>query len=344
MTSPSWFRFLRFDSLLASSRGGRKPRHRIARRLLSLERLEDRMVPSTASSNVAGGLNNATINPAPASIGLVLPTPSQQNSGVAVGAFPVAVPTTLLSILATTQNLGQLSSQLQGLSVNSLGQTNSFLLASYTTGAFGFGSGTQPGQPWVGAAYNVGLANHQFSFSSNSDQGFQVPPPWSRSINYNQENDGEIDQDSATQLIDPAQASVPDEDNQETDEGFDASAEDISADGAITRTQPRMEHATDEEIAHEVLAWEDGFSYEDTSLPGNLPTTINRDGASDESEPEAIRFSDLPTFSRTFGLSSLTPIQFSALLTGLAMSALQVKSTDEQPAVVSDELEEQPVA
>jgi hypothetical protein len=364
MTSPSWFRFLKLDFVFSSGKtGGSKPHHRPLRPLLSLEQLEDRMVPSAAAANVGGGVNNPTVNPNPQSIGVFLPPSGnfQQNpSALGAAVFPNAVPTSALGILAATQDQGHLYGQFRSVSVNSQGQVDPFILTPYTSGAYGFGSGTQPGQPWAPAAYNVGLANHQFSFSSNSDQGFQVPPPWSRSIDYTQENDGDINRDTKmAPLLGPAKATLPGEEEGREDESVNDKTGEISADQSVALAHPlgeqglsngnsdrgvRDETAPREEMDREAALWEEGFSYAVTPLPGDHHMPIRSDSVGDESEPADSHLGDLPTLSRSLDLSSLSPLQFSALLTGLAMSALQVKSMEEAPESALDELEEVPAA
>lgn len=365
MASPSWFRLLWSDFVFASGKAGyRKPRHRTGRALLSVERLEDRMAPAVAAANVAGGLNNPTVNPAPQSIGVVLPTTAvntlqNNNSGLAAGTFPSATDQTVLGVLAATQTQGQLYGQFKAVSVNSQGQADPFLLAPYAATAYGFGSGTQPGQPWQGAAYNVGLANRQFSFSSNSDSGIQAMPPWTRNIEYDQNTDPDTGEDGeAVQLLESAKANLSSDDNGQNEVGDDEGAEEVSADGLMIRTLPPADSAVhdrnraraaiaesslpDDEIAREARMWEDSFSYSAASVPDNHRLSVNDEWTEDAAVNTEVHFSDLPTLSRSLGLFSLTPMQFSALLTGLAVSALQMKSADERPENVPDEIEEEP--
>jgi hypothetical protein len=152
MSVTSWFRFtqLHFPSAVT------KPSRRRVPTRPFLEYLEERAVPDAASGNVLGNLNNATINTNLASSGLVLtPNPTFATlNAVALGTFFNGF---------ASLNLGQ-----QGAIVpsNFLNVPTSFLF-----NAFGFGSGTQPNQPWVPNAYNLGLANGQFAFPSQADFG-----------------------------------------------------------------------------------------------------------------------------------------------------------------------------
>jgi hypothetical protein len=48
------------------------------------------------------------------------------------------------------------------------------------TGAYGFGSGSQPNAPWKPNAYNLGLANRQPDYATQTDNGLGSASPWSR--------------------------------------------------------------------------------------------------------------------------------------------------------------------
>jgi len=328
---------------------------------MTLEQLEDRMVPSAASSNMVAGVNNATVNPAPQSIGVVVPATTnaqQNNSGLAAATFPATSNTTVLGVLAATQTQGQLYGQFRAVSVNSQGQIDQFNQMPWNNGAFGFGSGTQPGQPWAPAAYNVGLANHQFAFSSSSDQGLQAPPPWTRPIDYNQEIDAESDQDSqAIHPLGAAEAPVADEDKGQADEeGTESNTDDLTTwlpsakEHAVPtrnseRTADEESLSADARLAQEALLWKEGFSYAVGSLPDDhRAAMLMGDDRTTESEQAEVHLSDLPTLSSSLSLSGLTPLQFSALVTGLALSTLQIKGIDEDTKEVSEEWEEVPAA
>lgn len=116
-----------------------------------LEHLEERTLLD-ASSGLIGG-NNLAFNGAPASSGIILPM--QNVSGVTALGFPIA-----------------------GVAA-ALPATASFAAQSIA-GTLGFGSGTDPNAPWQPNAYNVGLANHQYSYPSQTDVGFTAVPPWHR--------------------------------------------------------------------------------------------------------------------------------------------------------------------
>jgi len=194
MSLASWFSLPKFN--LSSALKLSRPEPRPTRYRLSLEMLEDRMLLSTAgSANQMGGANNPTL------VNFSLPTTSflvTQNpidrTGIANGtSFSNSVlnANQPLSFTALADQLvqgAQATTQFRALGVNSQGQGNPLLqnqffqLAFFTTAA-GFGSGTWPNRPWVPAAYNLGLANHQFGYPSQADLGFQTAPPWANSVN-----------------------------------------------------------------------------------------------------------------------------------------------------------------
>ena len=73
----------------------------------------------------------------------------------------------------------QLNAQFRDFAVNSQGEDNQLFqtTADILFDAYGFGSGVMPNAPWMPAAYNLGLANHQFNFPSPSDLGIHSAPP-----------------------------------------------------------------------------------------------------------------------------------------------------------------------
>jgi hypothetical protein len=150
-------------------------------------------------------LNNATVNFAPQSIGQTLaPSPNTQVTSAATsnnGATQAVIANLLAPFtqgaLAAPLAQGQPYDQFRLLAVNSQGQGNQpqVFQQIYFMGAFGFGSGTQPNQPWVPNAYNLGLANQQCAFPSQSDFGFQTPPPGYHPTAHLQRNDNGPDTD-----------------------------------------------------------------------------------------------------------------------------------------------------
>jgi hypothetical protein len=140
------------------------------------------MLLDMGAANVLVVLNNPSVNSAPQSSGLTLsPTPTSGQI-VAVPANLQAAATQGALVAPLAQN--QLYDQFRLLAVNSQGSGNQLQIFQqlFFQPAFGFGSGTQPNQPWVLNAYNLGLANQQWSFPSQSDLGFQAPPSWNHPI------------------------------------------------------------------------------------------------------------------------------------------------------------------
>lgn len=163
----------------------------------SLESLEERTLLDASSGLIGGAFNNPNLNSNFnfASSGNVLSIPGASNfgsSGISNGANPqhsltftglanseVGAQAASSSFLAQDQLYGQF----RIFGVNSQGDNPSFSQLATTQNilrdAFGFGSGTLPNRPWMPAAYNLGLANGQFGYSSQSDNGFSSVAPWS---------------------------------------------------------------------------------------------------------------------------------------------------------------------
>lgn len=189
MSFPFWTRLLKLGLGVSVAKSARHATPRPARAPFSIERLEDRTVPS-AGFNSLGATNNPTVNAAPASTGLVVVgSPGQtigNNPFPSVGGAPGGQNGALgLLVGAAAVNSLGLDDASVGLfassAVNSHGIFNQ-LVATFVPNVYGFGSGTQPGQPWVPNAYNLGLANHQSSFPSMSDLGFQPTAAWPRNL------------------------------------------------------------------------------------------------------------------------------------------------------------------
>jgi len=160
-----------------------------------LEYLEERALLDASSGLIGGAFNNLALNSNfnQASNGFISPIPGANNfgsSGIANGANPQhALAFTGLansdvgaqSASSTFLAQDQLYSQFRLFAVNSQGpdfQLEQQQLINFLVPSFGFGSGTWPNRPWMPAAYNVGLANHQFGYPSQSDNGFLSAPQW----------------------------------------------------------------------------------------------------------------------------------------------------------------------
>jgi hypothetical protein len=157
------------------------------------------MLLNAGSSNMFGVVNNPTVNFAPHSSGLFVPPATGSTlNGASSNGLIAGIPANLQVVagqgaLAAPLAQSQTYDQFRLLGVNSQGQGNQpqIFQQLYFMPAFGFGSGTQPNQPWVPNAYNLGLANQQWSFPSQSDLGFQAPAPWYRPTAHYQQADQE---------------------------------------------------------------------------------------------------------------------------------------------------------
>ncbi len=152
----------------------------------SLEHLEERTLLDASSGLIAGSSGNLNLNSNfnLASNGAILPTPQSTPNTTAVtpNVFPSAGASTALAATSTFLAQGQISSQFRSFGVNSQGAAFRDLNSQVgmLTGAFGFGSGTQPNAPWKPNAYNLGLANRQPDYSTQTDNGLGSATPWSR--------------------------------------------------------------------------------------------------------------------------------------------------------------------
>jgi len=185
MTSATFLELLSFDTLSDDSASPKRRRTRYPVPLF-VEQLEDRTVPD-ATVGFNGPLNVAAIS--------FSPQPNVQFAPF-LTATPVFVeganylpwsnqnlPLLTISGVNSVGPSAELY-ELFGLNaVNSSGQANPLASRSWVPDAFGFGSGTQPGEPWAPAYMNVGLANQQG----------QQTALWGRTITYGQGNGANTD-------------------------------------------------------------------------------------------------------------------------------------------------------
>lgn len=177
MSLASWFSLPKFQ--LPTNRNHspwREPLHTRPR----VEQLEDRLLLTAGSSNQQGLVNNPTINFNAPSIGLTLPNNSQGGNPLAVSQFVNTQQSTSIGAQANLLAQGQVTNQFRSFSVNSQGQGNEYVgnQTQFQATAMGFGSGVMPNAPWMPAAYNLGLANHQFANPSMLDNGFGSSTAW----------------------------------------------------------------------------------------------------------------------------------------------------------------------
>jgi hypothetical protein len=148
-----------------------------------LEHLEERTLLD-ASSGLIGGVNNLTFNGAPASSGNVLPVPTSGEHAASISGIDASGRGSQASSDALLAQ-DQPNAQFRLFGVNSQGEGSRYIqqtTANILRDAYGFGSGTQPNAPWMPNAYNLGLANHQFGYSSQADMGYSSVPPWSSPV------------------------------------------------------------------------------------------------------------------------------------------------------------------
>jgi len=185
MTSATFLELLSFDTFSddAASAKRRRTRHPVP---LFVEQLEDRTVPD-ATVGFSDPLNLAAASFSPQPTAQFAPFLTATPVFVAGANYlPLSNQNLPLLTISGVNSVGPSAElyELFGLNaVNSSGQANPLASRSWVPDAFGFGSGTQPGEPWAPAYMNVGLANQQ---------GQQVSP-WSRTISYGQGNGARTD-------------------------------------------------------------------------------------------------------------------------------------------------------
>jgi len=204
MSLASWFRLpkFRFASALRPLTQRRPFRSR-----LRVEQLENRMLLAASVNNVPT-LDNSAATFNTQQIGLTPPQVNQLQNPIAVtqtvnGAqFPI-LNGVAIGAQANLLAQSQLYDQFRAFGVNSQGQGNEFPTMQwlYAQTAMGFGSGTQPNAPWMPAAYNLGLANRQFNYSSQSDLGFSATPPWFRPTAQSLPQEQPLDADQMTESL-----------------------------------------------------------------------------------------------------------------------------------------------
>jgi len=178
MSFASWFSVPKHHRTSALNKPVRQPRRQPTHSRPSLEHLEERTLLDASSGLIGGASGNLNLNSNfnLASSGNVLPIPTSGYNALADNGASSQAATAALAAQ------DQPNSQFRLFGVNSQGE-NSQLIPQTTAyilrDAYGFGSGTQPNRPWMPNAYNLGLANRQFGYSTQSDMGFPSAPQWS---------------------------------------------------------------------------------------------------------------------------------------------------------------------
>lgn len=193
MSLASWFTATQLHRPAALNKTRRQPN----RSRPSLERLEERTLLDASSNLIGGSFGNLNLNSnfSFGSSGNILPSPGYSDAGSSLRANG-ADPQHSLNFSglasggsgaeAASSNLlaqDQPYSQFRAFGANSEGEGfQLFQLATVNIlrDAYGFGSGSQPNAPWKPNAYNLGFANGQFGYSTQTDMGFAAVIPGAR--------------------------------------------------------------------------------------------------------------------------------------------------------------------
>lgn len=207
MSLASWFHLPKLQ--FASDHTSSAPREPLWGRP-RVEQLEDRMLLTAGSANQQGYLNNASINFNTQAIGLTAPSNFQRENPLAITQIVNGMQSPLLNGVAigAQANLltqSQVYDQFRAFGVNSMGQSGQGsefqqFQGTFMAMAMGFGSGTMPNAPWMPAAYNVGLGNHQFNYPSQADHGFPPAAPWFQQSMQRAQNDQRWDDAQTTRI------------------------------------------------------------------------------------------------------------------------------------------------
>ncbi len=267
----------------------------------SLECLEERTLLDASSGLIGGASGNLNLNNNfnLGSNGVILPTAhnTPNTTAVTTNVFPTASAGTALAVSSSFLSQGQLSSQFRDFAINSQGAGFRFDLNSQVgmlTGASGFGSGTQPNAPWKPNAYNLGLANRQPDFSTQTDNGFAPAQPWSRQWS---SPVAQSQQNNQNRLVDDEdQLHFLDKDEQETEE-----PEQLTAQHTMSEDKQPPQHRRDLNVGEEgdnmQALIEQQASEKKSPVEGTVPA--------DEVIPDPLL------------LSTLAPAQMAALVAGL---------------------------
>lgn len=329
MALTSWFRLPNFSFASVVNAAPRRPsvRRQPLRSRLHLESLEDRMLLSAGTANQMGYLNNPSVNYNTQASGLTLPNNSQQNNPLGTVQYVNTLLAGQTGAQAAPLAESQVNDQFRAFGVNSQGQGNGFqgMQMVNQMAAMGFGSGVQPNAPWMPAAYNLGLANHQFNYSSQGDNGFQSVPPWFHSSMQEAPQAQPPDEELASKL--PEDFFIYQSmDGEQTPQGWiddtgdknekgKAPVEQSATDEAapdLTRGDPAIEEALFTDPLHTLMATAQAnrIAHAASQLPSAKhlldSSANNTDGAREDG--------GIPS---SLWLSTLAPAQVAALVTGL---------------------------
>jgi hypothetical protein len=311
MALASWFRLPKYpfaSPLISSSR--RSVRRQPLRSRLCLEMLEDRMLLSAASSNQFGGLNNPSVNFNTQSVGIVLPqqgTGASLNNGLAITQIANSLPLIPLGSQADPLAQSHLNDQFRAFAVNSQGQGNQAQWMQqqfFSFDAYGFGSGVQPNAPWKPATYNVGLANHQYDYASQSDNGFQSVPPWFHSFTQTTQQSQPHDEPLATDMPESSLIEHKMSDGQRTPQQVEQAAEGQKEKAKSWQEDRSSLQRGDPEVEKALF---------DGTAPTNDESTF-RSSATNALQEATAEEGAIPS---SLWLSAFAPAQIAALVVGL---------------------------
>jgi hypothetical protein len=268
-----------------------------------LEHLEDRTLLDVES--VLGALGS---NFAAAAIGLTEPIGTyyqtiSNNGGLTSESYPNATGQTALGVASSFMAQDQSSSQHRDFSVDSEGDDYQLSVMTVNTllYAYGFGSGTQPNAPWKPAAYNVGLANHQYGYPTETDLGFSATPPWFHRTAQSLPKDQLLDADEVVDLL--------------TESPLDHQSAKDRGEDQLPWMEENAQDTMENKSAPTVKA------EEEQAVPEQVAPDLNR---GDPTMEEALFTDPLHTLSvatrsipSPFWISALAPAQMAALVVGL---------------------------
>lgn len=274
---------------------GRQSSRRPIHSRLFLEPLEQRMLLN-GSNGLFGGDNNLTVNGGMGATGVILPVPTSGYNVVASSASSSQAATA--DFLAQDQPYAQF--RLFG--VNSQGDDARLgpNTVNILRNAYGFGSGTAPNAPWMPNAYNLGLANHQVGYPSQTDMGFSSVPPWSRSV----AQAGPKDKDPT---LGPDQ--LPSLKENKDEEATEA-PEQLAARKSLLEQEQGQQKWIDDDVRDKSDDWKARFEQQTSQKQSSLDRVVDEDG-------------NLPD---SLWLSALAPAPMAALVAGLPGMAAEAES------------------
>jgi hypothetical protein len=330
MAIAAWFRFPYESFAPALKQGGRRQSRRQPIRFRPiLEHLEGRLLLDASSGVIGGGLDNPTLNAGFAAAGVTLPVLTSGLHGTDISGLSSSGSVQLAST-ADVLAQDQPNSQIRVFGVNSQGESsrlNQLATINVLMDAYGFGSGVQPNAPWAPAAYNLGLANHQFNYPTQTDMGLSSVPPWQRQIAYVRPNADTLNQLGEESNPESVLVHNPDWNHQRaTRSVWDDEAGDKAKDRRrlfeqfddeqhtpeLRRDDPAVENAlfTNNSYLREVVRRLNLQVRADSWMPSGKQALDRGDDVQGEKAPED---NSIPN---ALWLSALAPVPFASLATG----------------------------